>query len=417
MRNIENFQDMIDTNIDEVFDSELNDIGQNVQNKIDNITDIDITNKKNIELSFIDKIKPKYIVISWQTYRILSFVCIFISIFILQLFYNLLEKKGSSKYALQIYNIVAFFLLLNLGSFLFIFTYYKYRESIKGPKGLTGKRGIRGLPGNNFNCDTSKKKFASFTREKRTKDVKDPVEDMEEPETIINFTSPKKKWHNNKIPEQISGIGCGYKNVNGEADKTNCKYKLINNITNNKVKPLIGVAVNYNKNSGNIYTLQHMIDKNRKHDKFNYKVGLHGENKSKYSIITNDDEISGKIGNKISNKNTNKDNFVCNPNSAVYKIDTMYNNDGLKGLKYYCQDIKTGRSTKSINNGKETYGVVFGKEPVKDSKDYFFDSLYCETKKDTNNDKYYPTFITDIGAEYDNKNIKNLKINSCSYYK
>ena len=108
---------------------------------------------------------------------------------------------------------------------------------------------------------------------------------------------------------------------------------------------------------------------------------------------------------------------MCNPNSAVYKIDTMYNNDGLKGLKYYCQDIKTGRSTKSINNGKETYGVVFGKEPVKDSKDYFFDSLYCETKKDTNNDKYYPTFITDIGAEYDNKNIKNLKINSCSYYK
>lgn len=412
MRNIENFQDMIDTNIDEVFDSELNDIGQNVQNKIDNITDIDITNKKNIELSFIDKIKPKYIVISWQTYRILSFVCIFISIFILQLFYNLLEKKGSSNYALQIYNIVAFFLLLNLGSFLFIFTYYKYRESIKGPKGLTGKRGIRGLSGNNSNCDTSKKKLASFTREKRTKDVKDPVEDMEEPETIINFTSPKKKWHNKKITEQISGIGCGY-----DDDKTNCKYKLINNITNNKVKPLIGVAVNYNKNSGNIYTLQHMIDKNRKHDKFNYKVGLHGENKSKYSIITNDDEISGKIGNKISNKNTNKDNFVCNPNSAVYKIDTMYNNDGLKGLKYYCQDIKTGKSTKSINNGKETYGVVFGKEPVKDSKDYFFDSLYCETYKDTNNDKYYPTFITDIGAEYDNKNIKNLKINSCSYYK
>ena len=65
----------------------------------------------------------------------------------------------------------------------------------------------------------------------------------------------------------------------------------------------------------------------------------------------------------------------------------------------------------------ESYSNKFYNSIVKESKDYFFDSLYCETHKDTNNDKYYPTFITDIGAEYDNKNIKNLKINSCSYYK
>ena len=50
--------------------------------------------------------------------------------------------------------------------------------------------------------------------------------------------------------------------------------------------------------------------------------------------------------------------------SAIYRVDTVSDPKGIKGVKYYCQDVKTGKQVKVLNNdNKEVNGVVFGVKP------------------------------------------------------
>ena len=360
--------------------------------------------------------------ISWKTYRGISIIILFISIFLSHFLKLHFEKRNTDPYLNMVLNILLLFFIFNLAIFLFYKTYYKYITSKKGNKGNTGKRGVRGIPGKNDNCDISKRKIGNFVRDKKIF-KKEIIEDEED--TIIDFEKleqMKKGWYNirkdsigkqnhdgGKITNNIIGISCN-KNKYCKKFGLNNKYAEKKNKTNNNDKPIIGAMVNYNKNTNKVIAIQYLYDRNKHHQKHKYNIGNFGS--------TSNNVNSGTIGDyNNQSKGIEKHNFVCPKNSAIHKVEGMYDNEGMRGLKFHCQDITTGKLVKSYNNNnKQVYGVSFGLEPKANTENYHYDKSECSMYK--HNNKYYPTFISNIGGEYDRKkkNIQNLSFNKCSFY-
>ena len=120
--------------------------------------------------------------------------------------------------------------------------------------------------------------------------------------------------------------------------------------------------------------------------------------------------------------------FKCQPNSAIYKIETISSSDRsfgkgdlkpgvLKGIKFYCRDITTGKHTQIYdkNNFLNDY-IVIGKEPKPDEKRFKYDSVQCDIHIDDKN-RNYPGFISNINAIHGNYGINALGVNLCSYFK
>ena len=128
---------------------------------------------------------------------------------------------------------------------------------------------------------------------------------------------------------------------------TNLKNNLLSSDQNDS-KPIVGVAANFDKHDGTLYTLQYMYDRNKEHDPHNHKIGMFGGVKN------------GKFG--INADKGEKHNFVCPPNSAIYRVDSVSDPIGIKGLKFYCQDITTGDAVKAYNpkNKKSLSAMISG---------------------------------------------------------
>ena len=84
----------------------------------------------------------------------------------------------------------------------------------------------------------------------------------------------------------------------------------------------------------------------------------------------------------------------------------------IKGLKFYCQDIETGENVKLLDNSNNKVdGYSFGKVPKEDDKFFYFKSVECNSIKDKNsNDKYYPTFFSNVSGTY---NLDSVKMDEC----
>ena len=114
-----------------------------------------------------------------------------------------------------------------------------------------------------------------------------------------------------------------------------------------------------------------------------------------------------------------RSNFTCPENAAIYKVEGIYDENGMAGVKFHCQDMTTGKLVKAYNdNNRKVKGVTFGKDPKADLQDYMYDKSECNMYKVEKNNKYVPSFISEIGGEYSNskKNIQNLEFNNCSVY-
>tara|TARA_B110000967_G_C18540597_1_gene390398 strand:+ start:17 stop:649 length:633 start_codon:yes stop_codon:yes gene_type:complete len=185
--------------------------------------------------------------------------------------------------------------------------------------------------------------------------------------------------------------------------KTEKFYSSVTGSTVKYNKPIIGAYINYNKYQSKITAIKYLYDNNKIH------------NSNKYEITSDND-----IGDSDITDSTIKYNFNCQPNSAVYKIKGCYDSSGIKGLKFYCQDINTGKTVKTYNNNNRfVKGVTFGIEPKPDDENYNYNKVECNyyTHKKTN--KTYPTFISTYktGGAVENKNITNLKFDKCVLYK
>ena len=405
--------------------------------------------KLNIETNKVNKILGIQMNnISWKTYRIASFGIIFISIFLAHYIRTLLDKRIDDEYMLMILDVILVFLIFNLCIFLFYNTYFKYITTKKGAKGLSGNRGKRGIPGKNDNCDTSTQKIGNFYREKNI--IKKEVIENDEDNTVLDFNKlkqSKKGWYHvskdehedEKAYEDVSkdnydyggrisnnniGIKCDSGFCNGYSkstpvyswDENTKQTKMVKKRDKNigtiefNSKPIIGASVNYNKNTNKIAAIQYSYDKNKHHNPKKYVIGNFGSTKTNIN--------AGTIGDYSNQgKNIQKHDFTCPPNSAIYKVEGMYDSEGLRGIKYHCQDIKTGKLVKAYNSkNRKVHGVTFGLEPDPSNENYHYDKSECTMY--THNNKYYPTFISNIGGEYDikKKNIQNLSFNKCSLY-
>lgn len=134
------------------------------------------------------------------------------------------------------------------------------------------------------------------------------------------------------------------------------------------------------------------------------------------------------FGSRKDNEDHENYDFKCQPNSAIYKIETISSSDRsfgkgdlkpgvLKGIKFYCRDITTGKHTQIYdkNNFLNDY-IVIGKEPKPDEKRFKYDSVQCDIHIDDKN-RNYPGFISNINAIHGNYGINALGVNLCSYFK
>ena len=380
--------------------ADVNKLGGEYTNYLNNLPNTGIDKK-------VEQYKPKYFNITWRMYRTASLILIFLMFFVLRYFALKFEKKNADKYVISVYNIFSVFLLINICIACFRFVFTKYRETVIGKKGARGIRGKRGNQGINDSCDITKPKIAKFRQDSKNKEIKEIIVDNKIIDTKIN-NSYKYEW--TKIGSSVLGnqvIG------NGKDDDTN-KDPIFNNT--NSHKPIIGAMVNFNKDSEKINKLQYLVDKNKVHDTKSHNIDLFGKatevHKDGYGSF-NQDDVKGT--------------FQCPPNSAIYKIEGAFNNDGLKGVKYYCADIQTGKNVKSYDaNNNKKYGASFGVEPVPNNKQYYYDKIECSMYEDERTHsgnslkKFYPSFISNISSDENNtnnnKSVQNIKVGGCSIY-
>lgn len=373
----------------------MENIFKNNQDKLE-ISSNEITRKKDFE--FYD--------VSWRTYRAVSIAILFVSVFLIYFVRNLLRKFIGERYLVRAIDIILVFFVLNLGVYLFYKSYYQYISQKKGEKGDKGPVGKKGETGNNEMCDIYKRKHDNFKLEKSVKDRKEII--ISEDPPSIDFEKlkgSKKGWHsigtrNNdvvNIANKVIGVKC-----------SNCSNdKSIKNVKQ-KSKPIIGASVNYNKNTNKVIAIRYLYDRNKTHNPKKYNIANFGMKE------TNNGTVGDHTNQSAGIKRTN---FTCPPNSAIYKVEGIYDDNGMAGVKFHCQDIKTGKIVKAYNdNNRKVYGVTFGNEPKPDLKDFMYDKSECKMFKNKNN--YYPSFISKIGGEYSDEktNIQNLEFNDCSVY-
>ena len=143
---------------------------------------------------------------------------------------------------------------------------------------------------------------------------------------------------------------------------------------------------------------------------------------------TQKEDIPAKLGNRFgkSENQGEKLNFVCPNNSAVYKVESLSNNNGIVGLKFHCQDVNTGKDVLvQDKNNYKSYGYTFGREPKENSKNYYYKSVQCNPvqvkdmtgRKKSKISQFYPTFISEVSGQANDKVLENLRFHKCSYYK
>jgi hypothetical protein len=357
--------------------------------------------------NFVNNINIKKNSFSWRSLRNIFLSIIFVLFFVFKAIEKYLKNNEFDTYLISVYNIVTVFIIINLVVYGFMYTYNRYRSILKGPKGSRGTRGKRGTPGNNSNCNTCSNKVPTVKKMYKELPKKEYVNNSKliyKPNDEMNTMGWTKIGTEFILPNELKNNSSSYYPI---LDNTkigvSCDSCVSKNNIQYKEKPLIGVASNYSKNNGDINSLQYFIDKNNRHSKRLYKPKLLGNR---------------RFGN-LNNKGA-QNNFICPKNSAIYKVDSISSNNNIKGLKFYCQDIKTGKDVELLDrHNKKNNGYVFGKEPKRDDKAYYFKSTECKPLKVIKSDgnKYYPTFFSNVSCEYNDEEIKNLGFNKCSYYK
>ena len=200
-----------------------------------------------------------------------------------------------------------------------------------------------------------------------------------EESVLIDFeNTPNKGW---KRPDKLNINSKSHRIMTPSRLGPWLNYRLTNpnNVsedTNNK--PIIGVSASFNKDTGEIYSIMYLIDKNKNHNpkKYRYKP-----------LNTTPYGLNKKMGSGVE--------FKAPPNSAVNKIELFHNGDKIKCMKFYCADIKTGEPVKvldQINKQKMRSHANIGAKISRNDKTLNYEyvestGLVCSGG---NKNKYYP---------------------------
>jgi hypothetical protein len=344
------------------------------------------------------KAPPKYLEITWQTYRFAGIVLFALSFAAMKYIIDYFREKTNDPELLNILKIISFFFILNFGTFLFVTIYYKYRKSIKGAKGPKGNLGKRGHKGSPSYCNICELKTGGYRRNYKNKPMKENIEES----VLINFESiPNKGWK--ALPDKL--------NINSKSHRIMTPSRLgpgsITSLTNpthvsedTNNKPIIGVSASYNKNSGELYSIMYLVDKNKNHnpEKYRYKP-----------LNTNPYGLNKKTGSGIE--------FKAPPNSAVNKIELFHNGEKIKCMKFYCADITTGEPVKVLDpstNKMRSHANIGAKISRNDNT---LNYEYVESTGLVLQGKYYPAFISKVEGFYNiTKGINILGFTKASIY-
>lgn len=360
------------------------------------------------------KAPTKYFEISWKTYRIAAFIIFALSFGVMKYIVDYFKETIEDEELINIIKIVSFFFILNFGTFLFINVYYKYRKSVKGAKGPQGTNGRRGRQGKTSYCNTCKKKTPTFKREYEKEIMKEEVvvsplllrfEDQSSPEwtTIDENITINNKSFRLLIP---SYLGPGAPNNSSPPPNT---IELPTNVADAK-KPIIGVSASFNKDTGELYSLMFLQDKNKTHNPRKYK----------FTPLVSDTSASTPVGFGRTNKKGEAVEINCRPNSAINKVEVFHNGNVIKSIRLYAADINTGNPVKILDpvtskmRKYATVGINVSRS------DPTIISEIAECSGFVFEGKYYPVFFSQVGAYQGTDNgitkIYSLGFLKCAVY-
>ena len=372
------------------------------------------------------KAPPKYIEISWKTYRILGFIFFGLSFAVMKYIVDFFQEKIEDKELMNIVKIVSFFFILNFGTFLFITIYYKYRKSIKGAKGAKGNHGKRGPQGNPSYCNICEKKTGGFRREKKLEPFREEIENNVLLRSFEQVNEPTWQLLENRIelgsksflvmspsylgpgkqgPEDIEHSNVEHREYPID-DELSSRTTQVSTTTPSTLefKPIVGVSATFDELSGELYSIIFLKDANSKHNSKSYNF-----------------EPINDVPFGLSDKRGKAVELNCPPNTAIYKIEIFHNGDFIVSMRFFCADIITGEHKKIVDpvSGMKRKYATIGKLVSKNDEKLNYETV--ESSGFIHNKKYYPTFICRVAGVYGKSTSSNQKIyalgflNSCFY--
>lgn len=317
----------------------------------------------------------------------------------------------------EMYNIFVFLILFNIIIATYTVTLYYYRINKPGMKGPKGKYGKRGKSGIDSKCDifTSKNKTFSLNQDIKLKPYNvdtSKTEDISKFTVDVDNNIKEPKWtrmytnENNTIKDNY--LGSKYTSCLKD-DKCSTEGSENINAAENSFKPFTGALSNYdlsnNKLKGNVNTLQFLASSD--------------SNNSDHSVL-----VAQKFG--IEENRGISDNFKCPSNSAIYKIETVHDEDRqtdngieygtIKGITFHCKDIDTGNPVKILDSeNNKVDSVTFGVQTNQNNPELVYNSVECGNKDIDG--KTLPGFMSNYTAlQSKDKGISTIAINQCSYY-
>lgn len=323
-------------------------------------------NKKNT--SYVDQL-----FIYLFNWKIVFLVLVSISLCLLvvmkKIYDKLKELSFYDTYGLEVISFSLYIIAINLFFAVFTISHYFYRKEVPGKKGFRGPMGKSGKQGKNDYCNICEHRSESFKKPTKL-NTNRKVGDLP-----IKLNIPDKMNDSDIKPPVTIG---------------NKMREFKKELYDDSIQYITGIISNVNETFDNIQFIY--IDKDN-------NLKLSGGNNG--------------VWGDISKKNNVKE-VMCPDDSAIYKIEGMYQtplknkpkSGGIKGIKVYCKDVKTG---KQIPSNKSH---IIGEEPKEDSI-YNYTQAICEDK--TKNNKTYFGFINGIMGNYDKKKLDSISLNRCSY--
>lgn len=362
----------------------------------------------------------------WRRILGASVLILVILIYVMNEFkYGYILDKGD--FTNNIYNFVCYFFVLNLVVSMFIITFYFYKKEtpgLKGPKGDLGDRGDQGKDADCDICNVRSNKFIEIPKvdEKDSVITLDNLSDKydtgkKKKRSRITGLSPRWNIHKNiPIDSKFIGDNSMMCKENKYDSKGSTIFESCENTGMIQSPTYInGAILRVDPSTKDLYSLQYMTNNESKvGDKYVSNTENLNSTKGRWggkNVIMRLKDESEKI---IQGNDRGKYyDFQCQEGSGIYRIDTLHSqpnekSGNIKGIKFYCKDVKTGKNTKIKTNSGLRKNIHFGTNPNINNNKYVYRRVICDKYKNK------PSFISGVGAVHGDK-INALNFYNCSY--
>jgi hypothetical protein len=329
--------------------------------------------------------------IDWRLLLALFFILFIIGV-APAIIYSIKYIENNYTMDVNTFNIVYFCNFLLVINY-FIFTYtmciYYARKYKKGPKGGKGTLGDTGHQGVDSSCDICSKKTTVFKRREDITGAKEIVDSS----VLTKLQRPNfDNWI--KTPQTTNNL-LGSVDVNTNQNNRSASKTYFN-----------GATVGYNSTTNDILSIQFLEDGNGTPNRKKINNVL---NKKRFGNTN----ISNYYDGMKKAFHIKTDDFKCPPGSGISKIETLSDEENLKGISFQCKNLNTGKINKIKDSSNNLSNKISFSVKPDNTKvgEYSYSSFECDNGNDQLN------FINNISANETSDVVNSLKVNKCSYYK